>query len=440
MFRHPSIQVRLSVFLTLVILFTAVVSGISTFYTMFEEAEELQDDMLRQAAVLTHKDELPEEIGYTDIDNDTRIYIQPVSEENGRFNLPGEAGEGFFNITDKRKGKPYRAYIHLYPDNSLVAFIQETEFRDDVAFDSAWYAVMPLLILAPVAVLLSMLIIYMTLRPVNRLSKQAETRNENDLSPLSTADIPQEIYGFIEAINHLLKRVGEGVGRQQRFIADAAHELRSPMTALSLQAERLNTRDLPADTAQLVNDLRDGIRRNRRLLEQLLSMARVQSGEKQVKQTIQIGSVCRRLIQDLYPLAEAKNIDLGAGCNSGIELFGDETEIYTLLKTLTENAISYTPENGRVDVVAKAHNGGCLIEVEDNGPGIPPRERERVFDPFYRILGSNTEGSGLGLSIAKTIVERYGGRITLADAEQFGHGLKVSVWLPKGDTQADNGR
>ncbi len=439
MSRHPSIQTRLSVFLTLIILLTAVVSGISTFYTMFEEAQELQDDLLRQAAMLTQKNELAGDTGYTEIDNDTRIYIQPLSD-NSRFNLPAGGHEGFSDITDKQKGKPYRAYIHHYPDGSRFAFIQETEFRDDVAFDSAWHAVLPLLVLAPVAVLLSMLIIHTTLRPVAELSKQAETRNENDLSPLAAANIPQEIYGFTEAINHLLRRVGEGVYRQQRFIADAAHELRSPMTALSLQAERLNTRGLPADTAQLVDDLREGIRRNRRLLEQLLSMARAQSDEKRVQQTIRVSRTCRRLIQDLYPLAEAKNIDLGAGCNDETELAGDETEIYTLLKTLTENAIFYTPENGRIDVSAKVHNGGCLIEVEDNGPGIPPEERERVFDPFYRILGSDTEGSGLGLSIAKTITERYGGRITLADAEQFGHGLKVSVWLPKADAPADHGR
>lgn len=434
MSRHPSIQVRLSVFFTLVILFTAVVSGISTFYIMFEEAQELQDDLLRQAAMLTQKNELADNTGYTEIDNDTRIYIQPLSD-NSRFNLPAENQKGFFDITDREKGEPYRAYIHHYPDGSRFAFIQETEFRDDVAFDSAWYAVLPLLVLAPIAVLLSVLIIHITLRPVAELSKQAETRSENDLSPLVTAKIPQEIYGFTEAINHLLRRVGDGINRQRRFIADAAHELRSPMTALSLQAERLDTRKLPADTAQLVGDLREGIRRNRRLLEQLLSMARAQSDEKRPWQSIRIDHTCRRLIQDLYPLAETKNIDLGADCSGKTELWGDETEIYTLLKTLTENAISYTPANGRVDVCAKAHNGGCLIEVEDNGPGIPPEERERVFDPFYRILGSNTEGSGLGLSIAKTITERYGGRITLADAGQSGHGLKVSVWLPHGNVQ-----
>ncbi|MDO5068811.1 MAG: ATP-binding protein [Neisseria zoodegmatis] len=435
MFRHPSIQARLSVFLTLIILATALISGVVTFYTMFEEAEELQDDMLKQAALLTRKDELPEEAGYTDIDNDTRIYIQPVDDES-RFNIPHNPEEGFFNITDKQKKKSYRAYIHRYEDNTLVAFIQETEFRDDVAFDSAWFAVLPLLTLVPVAVLLTMLIIHLSLRPISRLSEQAENRKDNDFSPLSTHKIPMEIYGFTEAINHLLHRVGESIRQQQRFIADAAHELRSPMTALSLQAERLSGKGLPEDTAALVEDLREGIGRNRRLLEQLLSMARAQAHEnRQPAQNIHLAKFCQKLIQDLYPLAEGKNIDLGADCES-VNICVDETEIYTLLKTLLENAILYTPENGQVDLTAKIENGGLRLEVEDNGPGIPLEERERVFDPFYRVLGSGTEGSGLGLSIAKTIAERYGGTISLSDSTRFEHGLKVSIWLPQECTNA----
>ncbi|SUA44261.1 protein BasS [Neisseria zoodegmatis] len=435
MFRHPSIQARLSVFLTLIILATALISGVVTFYTMFEEAEELQDDMLKQAALLTRKDELPEEAGYTDIDNDTRIYIQPVDDES-RFNIPHNPEEGFFNITDKQKKKSYRAYIHRYEDNTLVAFIQETEFRDDVAFDSAWFAVLPLLTLVPVAVLLTMLIIHLSLRPISRLSEQAENRKDNDFSPLSTHKIPMEIYGFTEAINHLLHRVGESIRQQQRFIADAAHELRSPMTALSLQAERLSGKGLPEDTAALVEDLREGIGRNRRLLEQLLSMARAQAHEnQQPAQNIHLAKFCQKLIQDLYPLAEGKNIDLGADCES-VNICVDETEIYTLLKTLLENAILYTPENGQVDLTAKIENGGLRLEVEDNGPGIPLEERERVFDPFYRVLGSGTEGSGLGLSIAKTIAERYGGTISLSDSTRFEHGLKVSIWLPQECTNA----
>lgn len=429
MSRHPSIQARLSVFLTLIILATALISGIVTFYTMFEEAEELQDDMLKQAALLTQKDELPAEAGYTDIDNDTRIYIQPVND-NSRFNIPPDAEEGFFNTTDKYKSKPYRAYIHRYEDGTLVAFIQETEFRDDVAYDSAWFAVLPLLILVPVAVLLTMLIIYLTLRPIARLSEQAENRSDNDYSPLSAHKIPMEIYGFTEAINHLLQRVGESFRQQQRFIADAAHELRSPMTALSLQAERLSAKGLPEDTAALVEDLREGIRRNRRLLEQLLSMARAQAHENHATQNINLSKFCQRLVQDLYPLAASKNIDLGADCES-TEICVDETEIYTLIKTLLENAILYTPENGRVDLTAKIENRGLRIEIEDNGPGIPPEERDRVFDPFYRVLGTGTEGSGLGLSIAKTIAERYGGTISLSDSPNFKHGLKVSIWLPQ---------
>lgn len=425
--RRPSIQLRLSIFLTLIILLTAVIAGIASFFTMFSEARELQDDLLRQTAILIQQ---PADAGYADIDSDIRIYIQPLNEKH-RFNLPNDVDEGFYDITDKKKNDPYRAYVHTYPDGQRVAFIQETEFRDDVAADSAWYAVMPLLILAPIALLLTALIIYLTLRPVRQLSAQTENRNENDLSPLPTEQIPREIYGFAEAVNRLLERVGEGVRQQQRFIADAAHELRSPMTALSLQAERLSTRDLPEGTAFLVEDLREGIRRNRRLLEQLLSMARMQTEEERPRENINISRLYQQLIQDVYPLADAKNIDIGTDVgNENVHVFANETEIYTLMKTLTENAICYTPEGGQIDLHARRNNSGCVLEIEDSGNGIPPDERTRVFDPFYRILGNDTEGSGLGLSIAQTIAKRYGGRITLSDAKQFPSGLNVSVWLP----------
>ena len=198
----------------------------------------------------------------------------------------------------------------------------------------------------------------------------------------------------------------------------------------SSRPERLSAKGLPEDTAALVEDLREGIRRNRRLLEQLLSMARAQAHENHATQNINLSKFCQRLVQDLYPLAASKNIDLGADCES-TEICVDETEIYTLIKTLLENAILYTPENGRVDLTAKIENRGLRIEIEDNGPGIPPEERDRVFDPFYRVLGTGTEGSGLGLSIAKTIAERYGGTISLSDSPNFKHGLKVSIWLPQ---------
>lgn len=431
MFRRPSIRLRLCLLLTAVILLTAAVSGAAAFYTIFREAEDIQDEMLRQTALLMPAPQQATAAG-NGIDNDIRVHIEPLANPSGRFLLPEHPAEGFYTLTDRDGEHRYRAYIHRYADNSLTAFIQETEFRDEVALDSAWYAVLPLLLLAPAAVILSLLMIHTSLRPIAELSQQAERRNENDLSPLAADAVPQEIYGFTEAINRLLARIGESFQRQQRFIADAAHELRTPMTALSLQAERLQARELDGDNAKLAAELYDGIRRNRRLLEQLLSMARAQADGGRTRQNIELNGLLRRLIADLYPLAEAKNIDLDLSGDETACWYGDETEGRTLLKTLLENAVRYTPDGGRIDVSVQAEHGGCRIEIEDNGPGIEAAQRSRVFDPFYRIPGSGSEGSGLGLSIAQTLAARYGGRITLSDARRSAHGLNVSVWLPAG--------
>ncbi|EGV38958.1 ATP-binding protein [Neisseria weaveri] len=427
-FSRPSIQRRLALLFTLIFLFTAVVAGAVSFYTVFKEVQEFQDDLLRQTALLIDK---PGRAGYADIDSDVQIYIQPL-DESGKFALSQSAADGFHDIADRKQDDSYRAYVHTYEDGSRYAFIQETDFRDDMAADSALVAVLPLLLLVPISVLLMVWVVWRTLAPVKQLSKEMEGRNESDLSPLPIERIPAEIYGFAGAINRLLGRVGENVREQQRFIADAAHELRSPMTAFSLQAERLASRELPPETAELVADLRDGIRRNRRLLDQLLSMARVKAEEEHPFQEIDVARLYQNVLQDLYPLADAKQLDVGVDgeVSDCACVYAGEADMYTLVKTLLENAIRYTPEGGQIDLRARAANGMCILEIEDSGCGIPLSERKRVFDPFYRILGSDVEGSGLGLPIAKTVAERYGGSISLADSDKFPSGLKVSVMLP----------
>ena len=170
--------------------------------------------------------------------------------------------------------------------------------------------------------------------------------------------------------------------------------------------------------------------RSRKLLAQLLALAKVQNPSGQDKQTLSLHTLYRHTIQDLLPLAEAKNIDLGIDGSQDIVLHAHEADIQLLVNTLTDNAIQYTPPGGRIDLRAAQQAGSITIEIEDNGPGIPAAERERVFDPFYRILGNESEGTGLGLSIAKTIVERNHGHISLNDADTFEHGLKVVAAFP----------
>jgi len=215
------------------------------------------------------------------------------------------------------------------------------------------------------------------------------------------------------AINRLLGRVGQSMESQRRFMADAAHELRSPLTALSLQAERLADAEMSGLARERLTVLRQGIERGRSLLDQLLTLAKAQSVIDLPKSRVSIQSIYRRVLEDLMPLAEAKHIDIGVENTLDAEVWASELEMIAVVRNLVDNAIRYTPAEGRVDLSVGTSNGKTFLRVQDNGPGISLPERERVFAPFYRTLGSGQQGSGLGLSIVRTIADRIDAEVRL---------------------------
>ena len=437
-FRH-SIQLRLAAALSAALLLAALLAGGFAFYDSYRSTNKLQDDLLRQIAAHIDPNRLPEN---TESQRDAHISIQTPAGERARsrdsddndddyITLPANLPEGLHTFQEPDGDDTYRAYIRHTPQGP-VAVLQENDFREDMAEHAAWNSALPLILLAPLSILLTIFIVRRTMQPVHRLSQSLEARRSSDLAPLSTENIPNEIRGFIQAINRLLERTHQAMQQQQRFIADAAHELRSPMTALSLQAERLAANSLPEPAAGQLASLLQGIHRNRRLLEQLLSLSRAQAHEAQRPQErLSSQDLFRSVIEDLLPLAEAKEQDLGVSSPANPIFHANEADLYTLVKTLADNAIRYTPPGSQIDLSAEETPGHIIFRIEDNGPGIPPAERSRVFDPFYRILGSGQEGTGLGLSIARTIAERHGGRIELAPSPHHPSGLLVSVYLSK---------
>ena len=437
-FRH-SIQLRLAAALSAALLLAALLAGGFAFYDSYRSTNKLQDDLLRQIAAHIDPNRLPEN---TESQRDAHIRIQTPAGERARsrdsddndddyITLPANLPEGLHTFQEPDGDDTYRAYIRHTPQGS-VAVLQENDFREDMAERAAWSSALPLILLAPLSILLTIFIVRRTMQPVHRLSQSLEARRSSDLAPLSTENIPNEIRGFIQAINRLLERTHQAMQQQQRFIADAAHELRSPMTALSLQAERLAANSLPEPAAGQLASLLQGIHRNRRLLEQLLSLSRAQAPESQRPQErLASQDLFRSVIEDLLPLAEAKEQDLGVSSPANPVFHANEADLYTLVKTLADNAIRYTPPGSQIDLSAEETPSHIIFRIEDNGPGIPPAERSRVFDPFYRILGSGQEGTGLGLSIARTIAERHGGHIELAQSPHHPSGLLVSVYLSK---------
>lgn len=434
-----SLQVRISIALILMFLPLSIIAGAFSYYQTYHEAEELQDDLLRQTAAYIN----PKTTDYTQIGSENHILIQTFGQED-TVPLSDTLGEGFHTIKgsvddddDDDDDDEYRAYIRQTPQGK-IAVLQETEYRDDLAATAAYQSVLPLLIALPLMILLTVWITYRAMRPVKTLSASLGKRRSDDLSPLDGEAVPSEIQGFVTAINQLLQRTGENIRRQQRFIADAAHELRSPLTALSLQAERLTKLPQSDEAREQTGLILQSIQRNRHLLEQLLTHARAQGSETQRNLTdISLQSQFRRVLQELMPLALDKQQDIGVAVENDIRIRADDTEIYTLIKTFTDNAIRYTPAGGRIDIGFSETPTTLTIWVEDDGPGIPSAERSRVTDAFYRILGTEQQGTGLGLSIADAIAKRYGGKLILADSRNFAHGLLIQAELNKQLLQAD---
>jgi two-component system OmpR family sensor kinase len=225
-------------------------------------------------------------------------------------------------------------------------------------------------------------------------------------------DLPDEITPFVHAINRLLARVNLLIGQQRRFVADAAHELRSPLTALSLQAQNLMHAGSLDAVRERVVPLQDGIERARHLTEQLLSLARTQASVAE-ESMIDVSEMARELIAERLPLAEAKGIDLGLEETATFFMRGSREALRLIVSNALENALKYTPKGGEVTLRLLSDGNGDVIEVVDNGPGIPISERERVLDAFYRVPGADGEGSGLGLAIAREAAIRLGGIVSL---------------------------
>lgn len=425
--KNPSLQGRLAISFSVIITLVALASGLYAFWHNYHTALDYQDDLLRQTAALinpqTHKN--------VDIQSDVEIYVRELGQSVMDGQVPTSMPDGFHTL--KFQNEHYRVYVYSYPTGERLAFTQKTEFRDDLAYSSAWNSSLPILALIPILMLMCFVILRKLFRPLQQLSQHIEQRSEQ-LQALSTANIPQEVKGFVIAINQLLERVAISIQQQQRFIADAAHELRSPLTALSLQAQRLAQSDLSTESQQRLSVLQQSIQRHQHLLEQLLALAKIQAQHQPVaiSQPISVLQVYQQVVSTLYPLAEQKQIDLGIREQQhDVALLLDETQLFILMKNLVDNAIRYIPTGGQIDLAISQNATHHILIVEDNGHGIPPEQRERVLDAFYRILGTETQGSGLGLSIVSNIVQHWHGEIKLLDAVEFNHGLRVEVYIPK---------
>ncbi|WP_027477859.1 ATP-binding protein [Curvibacter gracilis] len=426
---NESVQLQLSFTLSLAIVVVAIVAGVFSFLSAFDEAHELQDDVLRQVAQLMDRQSLSptaptHESRLKDADEESRVIVQRLGEGSlseaeldagGTLPLPTTLSDGLYTLNVG--GEKFRVLVKTTAVGERIAVAQESSFRNEIARDGALRTVMPFLILVPVLLLIVADLVRKMFRPIAALSKEIDMRAEEALHPVDASHFPAEVRPFAVAINRLLARVGQSMASQRRFVADAAHELRSPLTALSLQAERLVDAEMSDHARERLTVLRQGIERGRSLLDQLLTLAKAQSATDLPQSPVSVQSVYRRVLEDLIPLAEAKQIDIGVEGTQDAEVWASELDMIALVKNLVDNAIRYTPNGGRVDLSVEISGAAALLRIQDSGPGISPDERDRVFDPFYRTLGSEQSGSGLGLAIVRTIVDRIGAEIRLDFAD-----------------------
>jgi two-component system sensor histidine kinase QseC len=272
-------------------------------------------------------------------------------------------------------------------------------------------------------------------RPVRRIAAELAERGDDDLSPVNTAEMPVETHGLGVALNGLLARQAEVLARERRFTADAAHELRTPLAALRVQAQVAARAGSAAEARSALDKLQANIDRTTHLMSQLLSLSRLEPGSSFIPgQVTEARRVVELVMEDLAPGARDKQVSMAvAGCHYQVP--GSPEVLYLLLRNLLENSIRNVSAGGRVALEVAASDAQARLTISDDGPGIPSAERTRAFERFYRIPGSAAGGSGLGLSIVGRIVELLRGQIELA-SPATGTGLIVTVTLPFTGTQA----
>ncbi len=415
-----SLQRQLSLELGSTILLAGLVAAMVSFWLAYTEAKEFQDDMLRQIAVLSVGRNTPATQLNTDAsttsdetlsDPESRVTVIHLPTESRPAWLDNNISVGLHTV-DAAGLESFRVFVYRSQTGEYTAVFQPTDARNEIAVNNALHTLIPLLLLLPLMGWLIVRIVRNEIAPINSLAKSLDEQSADCLQPLQDGGIPSEITPFIHAINRLLERINQLIVQQKRFIADAAHELRSPLTALSVQAKNLQQAASLKIAQERGVALQAGIDRTKQLTEQLLTLAGTQIETNQ-NNVISLATMARTLIAEYAPMAERKKIDLGLEEISSLPLHASFDTLWLILKNGLENALKYTGDGGEVTVRLQTNEGTVIIEIIDNGPGIPLAEHERVFDAFYRVPDSIGEGSGLGLVIAREAAIRLGGVVSL---------------------------
>ena len=439
-------------FLTLITII-GLLAALGVYHSTRKEALKLQDHYLQLMALLitqheteAHQDDTVVPASSAFVFNtaphlplaeheaseleEAQIVVQQLDQTQPPHSTPwikvtDSLPDGISTITSN--GDDWRIFVRTLDNKQRFLVAQRTAVRNELAAYTSARMLIPFVVLIPTLFLMITLVIRRAFKPITQLAQHIDQQKDNLPLPIHDHTIPREILPFVQSINQLLARLDQSLSQQRRFIADAAHELRTPITALTLQSQNLEQSALTPDGLARVAQLRLGLSRAQLLLEQLLSLARQQSSPTAELHPILIKDCLQAVLSDFIPLATSKQIDLGVLENDDVKVYAAAHDIQTLLRNAISNAIRFTPAQGRVDIRILAEGHHAVIEVNDSGTGIPEDDLARVFDPFYRVLGQAESGSGLGLSIIQEIAARYAGEVTLNNLQPHGLQFRYSM-------------
>jgi len=422
----PSLRRRLMLFLLAAVSLAALAQGLSSYRTALQEADEIFDYQMQQTAMAMTSGSYPQ-----GLPQELELVIQAWTPEGlqvfrSGVQLPQRAVLGFTNV--EAEGRHYRV-LSVQRGGQVLQLAQDLTVRQRLAGRLALRTIMPIAIMLPVLMLVVGWVVSRSLAPVERVRRQLAARAADDLAPVQESGLPVEIRPMVGELNSLLGRVQRSYQAQQHFVADAAHELRSPLTALKLQVQALQRAGDEEGRTLAQTRLAAGIERAGHLVEQLLLLARQEAAGDEL-QPVALDALLRQVMGE-QAAAQAKQIDLGLlGADAG-NIRGNADALALLLRNVLGNSIKYTPAGGKVDVGLLYEGSTLRLRVEDSGPGIAPAERERVFDRFYRSPETQgAGGSGLGLAIVRAVAERHGARIHLGRSAALG-GLQFDLYFSK---------
>ncbi|MGU3627634.1 ATP-binding protein [Comamonas sp. C24C] len=436
---------RLLLFIGMAILLVAVLQGAFAYRNALEQTDTLFDYQMQQTAFALRAG-LPVDVkgraqGAPPEDENNEFIVQVWTNEGLRIfesalgeALPQMAVLGFADVP--ARGTTYRVFS-LQTRSQVIQIAQDMRVRQLLARAAAWRSLLPVVLLLPLLALAVWWVIRRSLTPVQRVRRELALRQPQDLAPVAEHDLPDEMRPLVQEFNSLLQRVREAFETQQNFVADAAHELRSPLAALQLQLQLLRKATDSTEREAAQARLAEGIERARRLVEQLLALAR-QEAKPQTEGAplADLRLLVEQALVDAAPAAQAKGLDMGLSeepqQQSSFSVPADTEALAVLLRNLLDNAIKYVPAGGRVDVGWLQDEQGRALVVEDSGAGIAAAERQRVLQRFVRGQGAGgmAGGSGLGLAIVQSIARSSGAELLLDESPQLG-GLRVRVIWPQ---------